>query len=152
MDEETNFAVRKLLTMVETTNMYYTSIKVLNLKNELIAKKAVLNSTKNYVTQQFNQFRYIGEKIHLNYHNFFLKMRKMMGQRVSYRDGGSKSSIVSFKKPNNMRRPMSIKDLKSAVLSIQKLILFNFNMGKDFPLKGISFKLESFGYKELIVS
>ena len=95
MDEETNFAVRKLLTMVETTNMYYATIKVLNLKNE---------------------------------------------------------SIVSFKKHNNMRRPMSIKDLKSAVLSIQKLILFNFNMGKDFPLKGISFKLESFGYKELIVS
>jgi hypothetical protein len=152
MDEQTNFTVRKMLNMVETSNMYYSTIKILNLKNELVARKAVLNSTKNYANSQFTQFRYIGEKIHSNFHDYYRKMRKLIGQRVTYRDGGSKSTIVSFKSSNYSRKPLTINDLKTAVLSIQKLNKFNFDLGIRWPLKCVSFKLASCSYKELEVN
>jgi hypothetical protein len=152
MDDPTNFTVRKMLTMVETSNMYYSAIKILNLKNELVARKAVLNSTKNHVSTQFTQFRYIGEKIHLNFHDYYRKMRKLIGQRVPYRDGSSKSSIVSFKGTNYSRKPLTINDLKTAVLTIQKLNKFNFDFDLKWPLKGVTFKLASCSYKDLEVS
>ena len=107
-----------MLNMIEGTYMYYSAIKILEIKNNILRRKANLNSKRNYVNSQFTQFQLIGEKIFGSFDENYKKVNLLRSKRVVLKDGGSRCSIISFINFNRNLDFVQLSDLKNGVEKI----------------------------------
>jgi hypothetical protein len=114
MQDQTTISIKKLLTVEESLYNYYSAVKLLSIKNEIIGRKAILNTKKNHIISQFQQFQFIGEKILSNFTEEHSKINEINSKRTPYKLGGSKSTIVGFRN-QTIQKLSSMKELKAQV-------------------------------------
>ena len=131
---------------MENTFNFFTALKLVWIKNDIVYRKAVLNSKKNYVHSQFTQFQFIGEKIIGNFENHYKKINRFKNLRIPIKDGGSRSSIVNFPKGGGISNEnTSLSFLKENVDKIEKAFkgfcTKNVQPNNGVMGKGISLKI-----------
>ena len=115
-DEQTNFAIKNMINMIEVSYMYFSAIKIIEIKNSVLFRKANLNSKKNYVNSLFTQFQYIGEKILFNFDENYRKVNLAHSEPLF--EGRRRISIISLNHQNRKKQSVKLSFLKNCVEKI----------------------------------
>lgn len=140
--------MKRITTLFETGYQYYSAIKLVYIKNELIGRKAILNTNKGYISDQFRQFKLIGEKILNDFVDENRRVEKLKSQRNPLIPGTTKGSIVAFI-AQEVRKGKTISDLSSAARIVVNAMKRNKALSLRKPISSQASSNKSIAFKVL---